>query len=247
LGGLIVLWTHPKERTLGFSLGFAAGVMLAISLSDLLPSGLHFYRQSYSSLGAGCLTTGLVLAGMAAASLLSACLPDEGILLARMAKPTEAEGQELTRARALHCGLAVGAAMLLHNLPEGILTLFSGVCDLRAGLRLSLAVAMHNLPEGISVAAPIWYATDRCGLSAGAAFVSGLAEPIGALLAYALLAPVLSESLLNALTLLSAGMMCYVSVAELLFGGFAIEKKGATAAGFAVGVCGMTLGIALLA
>jgi ZIP family zinc transporter len=121
------------------------------------------------------------------------------------------------------------------------------VYDLRAGMRLSLAIALHNLPEGISVAAPLWYATHRRGVSAGVAFLSGLAEPIGALLAYCLLAPVLSEGLLNAMTLAAAGMMCWVSVAELLFGGFELEKKGCTAAGFAVGVCGMTLGIALLA
>jgi ZIP family zinc transporter len=250
LGGLLVLWVQPSEKMLGAALGFAAGVMLAISLSDLLPGALRYYEGQYSGLGAGCAAASLLLAGMALAGLLSALLPEDGELLSRMVAPPEAEkggaAPGLTRARALHCGLAVGLAMLLHNLPEGILTLFHGMYDLRAGLRLSLAIALHNLPEGISVAAPLWYATRRRSLSAGVAFLSGLAEPIGALLAYGLLAPVLSEGLLNGMTLAAAGMMCWVSVAELLFGGFEIEKKGCTAAGFAVGVCGMTLGIALL-
>lgn len=248
LGGLLVLWFRPGERMLGFSLGFAGGVMLAVSLSDLLPEAMRFYEQKYTPFWAGCAAGGLLLAGMALAGLMGALLPDEGAAMLELARqPEQAAGQALSRARALHCGLAVGAAMLLHNLPEGILTLFSGVCDLRAGLRLSLAIALHNLPEGISVAAPLWYATGRRGVSAGAAFLSGLAEPAGALLAYSLLAPVLSEEMLNGMTLLAAGIMCWVSVDELLFGGFAMEEKAATAAGFAVGVCGMTLGIAVLA
>lgn len=248
LGGLLVLWVRPGERMLGFSLGFAAGVMLAVSLSDLLPGALRFYEREYAPLWAGLAAAGLLLAGMALASGMSALLPDEGALLLDLAKdPAQGGETRLSRMRALHCGLAVGLAMLLHNLPEGILTLFSGICDPRAGLRLSLAIALHNLPEGISVAAPLWYATGRRSVSAGAAFLSGIAEPLGALLAYSLLAPVLSEGLLNGMTLLAAGVMCWVSVAELLFGGFSLEKKAATAAGFAVGVCGMTLGIAILA
>lgn len=248
LGGLAVLWFRPGERMLSFSLGFAAGVMLAVSLGDLLPGALRFYEQAYSPVWAGGAAAGLLLAGMALASRMSALLPSEGNLMLELAKrPEQNEGKRLSRMRALHCGLAVGAAMLLHNLPEGVLTLFSGICDPRAGLRLSLAIALHNLPEGISVAAPLWYATGRRSVSAGAAFLSGLAEPAGALLAYCVLAPVLSEGLLNGMTLLAAGIMCWVSVAELLFGGFAMEKKAATAAGFAAGVCGMTLGIAILA
>lgn len=247
LGGLLVLWFRPGERLLGFSLGFAAGVMLAVSLSDLLPGALRFYEQEYSPFGAGCTAAALLLAGMLLAGVLGVLLPEEGTKLAEMARQAGDGAAGLSRTRALHCGLAVGAAMLLHNLPEGILTLFSGICDPRTGLRLSLAIALHNLPEGISVAAPLWYATGRRSLSAGVAFLSGLAEPAGALLAYSVLAPVLSEGLLNAMTLLAAGVMCWVSVTELLFGGFAMEKKAATAAGFALGVCGMTLGIALLA
>ncbi len=248
LGGLLVLWFRPGERMLGFSLGFAAGVMLAVSLSDLLPNAMHFYEQEYAPFWAGCAAAALLLAGMFLAGLMSTFLPDEGSLVLDLAgQPEQGEEQRLSRSRALHCGLAVGIAMLLHNLPEGILTLFSGICDPRAGLRLSLAIALHNLPEGISVAAPLWYATGRRSVSAGVAFLSGIAEPAGALLAYCVLAPVLSVDLLNGMTLVAAGIMCWVSVAELLFGGFAIEKKAVTAAGFAIGVCGMTLGIAILA
>lgn len=247
LGGLTVLWFRPTQRLLSRALGFAAGVMLAVSLTDLLPGSLEFFRQDYSAVGAGGLAAGLMLCGMVLAALMSSLLPDEGKMLARLTAQADGGDASVSRARALHCGLAAGLALVLHNLPEGILTLFSGIQDPRAGLRLSLAIALHNLPEGISTAAPIWYATGSWWKSAAAAFASGLAEPAGALLAYFVLAPLLSEALLQGMTLVAAGIMCWVSVAELLFGGFALEKKLDTAAGFAVGVCGMTLGIAILA
>lgn len=274
LGGLLVLWRRPDEGAVSLALGFAGGVMLAVSLADLVPAGLAYYGTVFGSgFAAGCAAASLLLCGMAVAGLLGRCLPDEneGLALLLGGSGTEgaassaetlkngapaalpgavagqpADGLRL-RTRALHCGLAVGMALLLHNLPEGILTLFSGVADPRAGLRMSLAIALHNIPEGISVAAPLWYATRSRVKSAGAAFASGLAEPAGALLAWCLLRGLLTEGFLNGLTLLVAGVMCWVSAAELLFSGFAMDQKLPTAAGFALGVCTMTLGIAALA
>lgn len=259
LGGLLVLWRRPGEREVSLALGFAGGVMLAVSLADLLPAGLAYYQSVFASdFGAGCAVASLLLCGMALAGLLSQCLPDEEKSLSRLLgrpdedmqqtaeRPGTAASQQL-RAQALHCGLAVGLALLLHNLPEGILTLFSGVANPRTGLRMSLAIAMHNIPEGISVTAPLWYATRSRAKSAGAAFVSGLAEPAGALLAYFVLHDRLNTGFLNGLTLLVAGVMCWVSVAELLFGGFSMGQKAPTGTGFALGVCTMTLGIAALA
>lgn len=264
LGGLLVLWRRPDEGAVSLSLGFAGGVMLAVSLADLVPAGLAYYEAAFgSAFAAGYAAASLLLCGMAAAGLLGRCLPDESAGLALLLggagagalnaadtakNKEEAPAAELRlRTQALHCGLAVGLALLLHNLPEGILTLFSGVADPRTGLRMSLAIAMHNIPEGISVAAPLWYATHSRVKSAGAAFASGLAEPAGALLAWFLLRGLLTEGFLNGLTLLVAGVMCWVSAAELLFSGFAMDQKLPTAAGFALGVCTMTLGIAALA
>ncbi len=247
LGGLAVLWFVPTSRTLARSLGFAAGVMLSVSLADLLPDSLAFFGRSMTPAGTGMAAGGLLAAGMALAALMGALLPDEGRLMAQLADGPEVGEIALSRRRALHCGVAVGLALVLHNLPEGILTLFSGVQDPRDGLRLALAIALHNLPEGISTAAPLWYATGSRTKSAGAAFASGLGEPAGAVLAYLVLSPFLNETLLQAMTLLAAGVMCWVSVAELLFGGFSLGRKSDAAAGFAVGVCGMTLGIAILA
>lgn len=242
LGGLLVLWRLPGKKLLARSLGFAAGVMLAVSLGDLTPMGMEYFSARLPPAAAGAAAAGLLLAGMLTGAVMDGILPEEKTLWNSIA------GQDADdRRRALHCGVVVGLALVAHNLPEGILTLFSGVQDPREGLRLSLAIALHNLPEGISTAAPIWYATHSRKKSVLAAFGSGLAEPLGALLAYFVLSPVLSPGLLAGLTLGAAGVMCWVGVSELLFGGFALGRRGDTAAGFAAGVCGMILGIAVLA
>ncbi|MCI2046535.1 MAG: ZIP family metal transporter [Faecalibacterium sp.] len=260
LGGLLVLWKCPSNRGVSLALGFAGGVMLTVSLADLVPSGMAYYRGFLPPFAAGCAAGSLILAGMAIAGLLDGILPDENKMMEKLARDgakalpeqgfaagAESDEAVALRARALHCGIAVGLALLLHNLPEGILTLFTSVADPRDGLRVTIAIALHNIPEGISVATPLWYATHSRAKSAGAAFLSGLAEPAGALLAYFLLRGFLTEGFLNGLTLLVAGVMSWVSCAELLFGGFALGEKKSAAIGFALGVGGMILGIAALA
>lgn len=246
LGGLLVLWRAPGDRSVSLSMGFAGGVMLVVSLADLVPAGLAFYQTQFSPFGAGCAAVSLLLAGMAAAALLDGLLPGEEAALSRLAA-VAAGAPDTRRAQALHCGLAAAGALLAHNLPEGMLTLLAGAADPRAGLRVTLAIALHNIPEGISVAAPLWYATRSRGKSAGAAFLSGLAEPAGALLACGLLRGVLTVSLASGMQLLVAGVMCWVSIAELLFGGFAMGQKNACTVGFALGAAGMLLGITVLA
>ena len=243
LGGLLVLWLQPGQRAVAGALGFAAGVMLTVSFADLLPAGLAFYREWFgSALAAGSAAASMLLCGMALAGLMGRCLPEPAALL-----PAAQGTAPPDRVLALRCGLTVGLALVLHNLPEGVLTLFAGVGDPRTGLRLTLAIALHNLPEGIGVAAPLWYATRSRSKSAAAAFLSGLAEPVGALAAWGLLRGVLSAALLNGLCLTAAGVMVWVSVEELLFGGFRLGQKGPVCAGFGLGTAVMTLGIAVLA
>ena len=209
LGGLLVLWRLPGKKLLARSLGFAAGVMLAVSLGDLTPMGMEYFSARLPPAAAGAAAAGLLLAGMLTGAAMDGILPEEKTLWNSIA------GQDADdRRRALHCGVVVGLALVAHNLPEGILTLFSGVQDPREGLRLSLAIALHNLPEGISTAAPIWYATHSRKKSVLAAFGSGLAEPLGALLALALAGWV--SAALPWLMSAAAGCMVCVTAQEMI-------------------------------
>lgn len=235
VGGLIPLLVPPSDRLMAGSMGFAGGVMLTVSLADLLPGALAIYRQSLPPLPAALALVSLLCMGMGLAALMGRLLPDA---------PART-GQPDSRAAALRSAMAAGLALVLHNLPEGLLTLFAGVADPKLGARMALAIALHNLPEGVAVAAPLYCATGKRCRSALAALASGLAEPVGALLAFGVLYGRLSPGFLNGMLVLVAGVMCWVSTAELIPGGLGVHR-GAAVGGMAGGVCLMLAGIACL-
>ena len=176
-------------------------------------------------------------AGAVIAALLSRLLPEDAAL-AGLCRG------DAGRTAVLRAGLAVGAALVLHNLPEGVLTLFSGAADPALGRRTALAVALHNIPEGLAIAAPLAWATGKRWQAVGAALASGLAEPLGALLAWGLLRGVLTPALLNGTVAMVAGVMLWVALAELL--PQALRAGRAGAAGAAAGCLTMLLGVAVL-
>ena len=193
----------------------------------------------FMTFGCGAAAAALLLGGMLAAWLLACALPDEDTLADRFGSRTQGS--------AMRAALVTGAALLLHNLPEGILTLLTNVSDPQLGARTALAIALHNIPEGLAVAVPFACATGSRAKGAVAALVSGLAEPAGAILAALVLAPLLTPGLLNGIVAVVAGIMLWVAAAQLLPAAFepAWRKMGVT--GFCVGVLLMILGIAALA
>lgn len=239
LGGLIAALFPPTPRLLAAASGFAAGVMLTVSLADLAPAALDFYAAYLPPLPSGLAVCSQLLGGMAAAALLGRALPDEADLAARLRLDTVGAS---SRAAALRAALVTGAALVLHNLPEGVLTLFAGAADPALGLRTTLAIALHNIPEGLAVAVPFAYATRSRLRGALAALLSGLAEPVGAVLAWAFLRSWLTPGLLNGTVVLVAGIMLWVAVDQLL----PAARGRAGHAGVAAGCLLMLLGIAAL-
>ena len=239
LGGLIAALFRPTPRLMAFCGGFAGAVMLTVSLADLAPALLDFYGALLSPFGCGAAAAALLLGGMLAAWLLACALPDEDTLADRFGSRTQGS--------AMRAALVTGAALLLHNLPEGILTLLTNVSDPQLGARTALAIALHNIPEGLAVAVPFACATGSRAKGAVAALVSGLAESAGAVLAALVLAPLLTPGLLNGIVAVVAGIMLWVAAAQLLPAAFepAWRKMGVT--GFCAGVLMMILGIAALA
>ena len=174
LGGALAALAKPSETMLAASAGFAGGVMLTASLADLMPEALEFYSGYLQPLPCGGAIVTLLALGMLTAGLLGRLLPEETELAAKY-------GQNTARTKAMRTALITGTALLLHNFPEGVLTLFAGTADPALGLRTALAIALHNIPEGLAVAVPFAYATNSRAKGALAALVSGLAEPAGAL------------------------------------------------------------------
>lgn len=238
LGGCIAILFAPTPRLLAACGGFAGGVMITVSLADLAPGAIRFYGQYLPPVGCGLAVTALLGLGMLVAMLLGRVLPEESALAERFGPGA--------KAAAMRTALITGTALLLHNLPEGILTLFAGVADPNLGLRTALAIALHNIPEGLAVAVPFFYATGSKSKAVAAAFGSGLAEPMGALLAYFFLRGAFTPGFLNGTVVLVAGIMLWVAADQLLPQAFAGQQRAAGAAGLAAGFLVMLLGIAAL-
>lgn len=240
LGGVLAVLGKPTEKLLAASAGFAGGVMLTASLTDLLPEALHFYGRYLPPLACGGALATLTALGMAA-GLLGKLLPEESELAARFG-----QGRDPARAAAMRTALITGAALLLHNFPEGVLTFFAGTADPALGLRTAAAIALHNIPEGLAVAVPFAYATRSRAAGVLAALVSGLAEPLGAVLAWLFLRRFFTPGFLNGTVVLAAGIMVWVSFAQLLPDAFAPKHRAAGILGAAAGTLLMLLGIAAL-
>ena len=107
-------------------------------------------------------------------------------------------------------------ALMIHNFPEGIATFVSGYESTSLGISIAIAIALHNIPEGISIAMPIYYSTNSKAKAFKYTLYSGLAEPIGAIIAFLFLRPYINEIILAITFALVAGIMLYISFSELI-------------------------------
>ena len=113
-------------------------------------------------------------------------------------------------------GILSMIALMLHNFPEGIATFMSAYQDINLGINLGFAIMMHNIPEGISIAVPIYYSTGSKKKALKNTFISGLAEPIGAIVAFIFLSKYINELSIALILILVAGIMITLAINKLL-------------------------------
>ena len=204
LGGLLVaLKRNPSDTFLAASLGFSAGVMVYISLVELLPEGV----ASLEGTGRGQLWgTVAFFAGIAVIALIDRFVPDA-------INPHEDPSTGKTMRKV---GVVTGLAIAVHNFPEGFASFVAALEDPALGLPIAIAIAIHNIPEGVAVAVPLRQATGSKWKAAGWATISGLAEPLGALIGFLLLRPFLGPETLGIAYAAIAGIMVFVSLDKLL-------------------------------
>lgn len=214
LGGVIVLLNKRfSTKGLSFALGFSAGVMLFISLTELFTDArtglcMHFGEKT------GFLYTILAFfGGIGLIAIIDNVIPSEENPHEYNAS-TEREQQD--RSRLMRLGVFSAIAIAIHNFPEGMATFVSAMDNPETGISIAVAVAIHNIPEGIMVAIPIYYATRKKSKAVGNAFLSGLAEPVGGVIGYLLLSRIFSQSLNGVVLALVAGIMTYIALDELL-------------------------------
>mgnify|MGYP001041010137 FL=1 len=210
---------HTNRQFLAIALGFSAGVMIYVSFGEILPKASDYIHTSGTDIQGSLLTAGSFLAGLAGMALMYRLIPDleHPELTDPSTKLPGEEGPVLVADRLLfRAGLGVALAITLHNFPEGMATFFLTLDDPQLGVSVALAIAIHNVPEGIAVVVPIYYATRNRKIAFGFGALSGLAEPLGALIGYGLLRPFITDQLLGIVFAAVAGIMVYISIDSLL-------------------------------
>jgi len=116
----------------------------------------------------------------------------------------------------IQMGASTALAIAIHNFPEGLATFVAALDDPKVGAVLAIALGIHNIPEGLCVALPVYYATGNRMKGFLWGLLSGLTEPIGALIGWLVLAKVMKDEVYAILFGLVAGMMTYISFRELI-------------------------------
>lgn len=223
IGGAIAFFIRtPKYSYLAVLLGFSAGVMVYISFIGLLGTALKDIGFTLANIA---FFTGILLI-----TVVDTLVPHEyEEEHARNSRLSTGEigwqnesGLPLSlaapvKSSLMRSGILVMVGIAIHNFPEGLVTFTSAVTgDIAFGVMIAVAIAFHNIPEGIAVSVPIFYATGSRRRAFGYSLLAGVAEPVGALLGYAILRPFLTPALLSATLAFAAGIMVYISLDEIL-------------------------------
>ncbi len=206
-------FNHSNRKFLSLSLGFSGGVMLYISFVELF-SGAKEVLSANSGKAGALSAIGAFFGGIAISLLIDRLIP-ESRNPHEFRKVEEMEHPE-HKARMFRSGMLFALALAIHNFPEGMAVFMSGMVSVETGIFTALAVAIHNIPEGITVSVPIYHATGSRKKAFFWSFASGLAEPLGALAAYFIFMPFLSETLLMLIFCAVAGIMVFLTFDELL-------------------------------
>jgi ZIP family zinc transporter len=226
LGSALAFFARRTNvRLLAQSLAFSAGVMLYVSFVEILPKALADLSHHFSHAAAGWLANASFFGGILGMALIDYLVPSaenphelradadlDALRGDALASGPGAEGRrDLWR-----IGFLTATAIAIHNFPEGMATYLAALDDPRMGIGIAIAVALHNIPEGISVAVPIYFATGRRRRAFVLSFFSGLAEPLGGVVAAVALNWLIPEYATGLIFASVAGVMVYISIDELL-------------------------------
>ncbi|GAA4433460.1 zinc transporter ZupT [Ravibacter arvi] len=209
--GIALMARKTNTRFLCVSLGFSAGVMLYVSFMELLPQSLKGLAAEWGEKAGTLYMLLSFFGGIALIALIDLLVPPA-------ANPHEVHGVEdmHKKTKLKRVGTVVALSIAIHNFPEGIATFTSALVSLEIAIPIAVAIAIHNIPEGIAVAVPIYHSTGSRSKAFWYSFASGLAEPIGALIAYLFLLPFWSATINGIVLAAVAGIMIFISLDELL-------------------------------
>ena len=269
LGSLMVIFARQTNtRLLAFGLAFSAGAMVYVSLVEIFVKSTLALEKAAGPKAGYAWATAFFFVGVILLVLLDRFVPNPhpgmaeddvrsraqdiasgGPLAQQEAHSThpgpDARASAADRKLVARVGLLAALAITAHNLPEGLATFFATLDNPVIGAPLAFAIAIHNIPEGVSIAVPVYYATGSRTKAVLATVASGLAEPLGAIIGYVVLASYLTDFVFGAVFGVIAGAMVFLAMDELLPAARNYAKGHETVYGIVIGMAAMALSLVL--
>lgn len=221
LGTLPIFIKNKTNKIIISSLSFAAGVMITVSITDLIPEALNYLNKTFKIVPTLLIIGIFISLGIIISMTIDKYINREGELY--------------------KVGIISMIAIILHNIPEGIITYLGAETNIKLGLSLTIAIALHNIPEGISIAIPIYYAKKSRGKAILYTLTSALSEPLGALLAHLFLSKIMNNLLMGIILSVVAGIMIQIAVYELIPTSLKYKNKLRTILFITIGIIFMLL------
>lgn len=250
IGSIIAFMaTRTNYRFLSVATGFSAGVMLYVSFVEIFFKGVESLTQRYGDYWGHWINAASFFGGMLLIGLIDNLIPAgenphetrseavtmplrspsapgadlHGVTAGAFARADDPNSHGVDQRKLMRMGLFTALAIGIHNFPEGLAAFLAALQDPSLGMAIAMAIALHNIPEGISVSVPIFYATGKRRKAFLYSTLSGLAEPVGAGVAYLALRfliggedGALPPQVMGILFGGVAGIMVYISLDELL-------------------------------
>ncbi|QVK18454.1 zinc transporter ZupT [Mycoplasmatota bacterium] len=219
IGSLLALFAKKTNtKFLAVSLGFSAGVMIYVSFVEIFFEAQDALVMDLGERLGSWITVISFFGGMAFIAIIDKLIPsaENPHELSKLEDLDEQDTEKARHSKLLRMGLFTALAIGIHNFPEGIATFLSALENPSIAIPITVAIALHNIPEGISIFVPIYYATGNKRKAFIYSFLSGISEPVGAIIGYLILYPFLSDTVFGILFAGVAGIMVFISLDELL-------------------------------
>ena len=233
IGGLTAFFSKKMNtKFLSFTLGISAGVMIYISFAELFVKAVDGLSQIYGAKSGNIINAIAFFGGIGFVAAVDRLIPEGNC----MEKGKKESGLMRT-------GVITAVALAVHNFPEGMATFVSALQSPAFAIPIVAAIAIHNIPEGIAVAVPIYYATGNKWKAFWYSLLSGLTEPLGAIIGYLVLLPFMNDTLNYIVFSAVAGIMVFISVDELLPAAQGYGEHNLSILGLVVGMIVMAVSL----
>lgn len=218
IGSALAFFTKKTNtKFLSVALGFSAGVMIYVSMIDIFVKAKESLISALGETGGSWATVGAFFGGIFMIAAIDKFVPSsENPHEMRKVEEIYDENSDENKKKLMRMGTLTALAIAIHNFPEGLATFTSAIKDPSLGIAIAVAIAIHNIPEGIAVSMPVFFATGDRKKAFRLSFLSGLSEPLGAVIGYLILFRFFNDVIFGVLFAAVAGIMVFISVDELL-------------------------------